>query len=46
MTKSFLNDEKGTRLLAIYVATLVREGVIFRINSDEIATEVTLTGGF
>ncbi len=43
----FERDEAGMRLLAVYVATLVREGVTFDMREHAAgAISVTLTGGF
>lgn len=48
---TFKRNEKDLRLLAIYVAALIKEGIEFKIDefgNDGIGewVEVTLTGGF
>ena len=42
----FRRDEDGIKMLAIYLATLVKEGVTYTINNAENYVEVTLTGGY
>lgn len=46
MTLEFMNNENGTRLLAVYVAQLIKEGVTFTLKRYEAAVAVTLTGGY
>jgi len=46
MTLSFDRSEKDMRAMAVFIAQLVREGVTFTINQDNIAFEIKLTGGF
>ena len=42
----FANDEKGLKMLSVFIAQLVREQVTYRVTSDDFEYEVTLTGGF
>jgi len=43
---TFNMNEDGVRLAAVFMAQLVREGVTFRVRSDNVSMEITLTGGF
>lgn len=45
-TMTFDHTELGTKLLAIYVSTLIAQGVTFHIVQGNTATTVELTGGF
>ena len=42
----FMLDEEETRLLAVFIAQLIREGVTFSIMKDKISVMVTLTEGY
>lgn len=46
MTMTFDHDEDGIRLMATYVAQLVKEGVKFKITQEKTYSIVELTGGF
>jgi hypothetical protein len=43
---TFHRDEDGIKMLAIFIAQLVKEGVTYTINNAENYVEVTLTGGY
>ena len=45
-TMTFAMDKTGMRLMAIYVAQLVKEEVTFEITNDNAAANVKLTGGY
>lgn len=46
MKLSFELTVDGMTLLAAFVSELVRQGVTFTMRQDNVAVEVTLTGGF
>lgn len=46
MKFSFKTTETGYKNLAVFVAQLVREGVVFKVCQDDFEVIVTLTGGF
>lgn len=46
MKLSFVWTEKSIQLLAIFIAELVRQGVVFEVKQDTHGIDVTLTGGF
>lgn len=43
---AFNKDEDGTRMLAVFVSQLIREGVVFSVRANDFVYEVELTGGF
>jgi hypothetical protein len=43
---TFRRDDDGAKQLAIYLATLVKEGVEYSITNAETYVAVRLTGGF
>jgi len=44
MKVEFMKDEKGTKLLAIYLSQLTREGVAYQVDNKTSSFEVTITG--
>ena len=44
--KSFKKDEENTKMFAIFLAQIIREGLSFNLRADDIAWEIELTGGF
>lgn len=42
----FKKNEVETRMLAIFVAQLVKEAVVFKVREDEYEVSIELTGGF
>ena len=46
MTVTFRKNSDDLRLMAVYVAQLIKEGVAFEMKTLDDRTEVTLTGGF
>lgn len=45
-TITFQADEEGMKLMAVFVAQLVREGLTFTVENRATCFLVTLTGGF
>jgi len=45
-TISFKKDEENTKMFAIFLAQIIREGLSFNLRADDIAWEIELTGGF
>ena len=40
----FANDAKGIEMMAIFVATLFKQGITFTSRSDSFSFEITLKG--
>lgn len=45
-TISFKKDEENTKMFAIFLAQIIREGLHYHLRQDDIAWEIELTGGF
>ncbi|MFA5936510.1 MAG: hypothetical protein WC822_01385 [Candidatus Paceibacterota bacterium] len=45
-TLEFPNTVTDMVLLAAFVAELVRQGIVFTLRRDNIAVQITITGGY
>jgi len=43
---TFPKNEEGVKLLAIFIATLTKEGVVYTVSNYETYVAVNLTGGY
>lgn len=43
---TFERDENGIKLLAIFIAQLIKEGVVYTITNESNRVFVNLTGGY
>lgn len=41
---SFKNDAEGMEMMAVFVATLFKQGIAYTVRNDQYSYEITLTG--